>query len=224
MTNISSQTADSAPGQLSTHDLDRYLAVAHPENAVIIRFGPKIVEFLEGDERFLRTENELGWAKWVLKDSFLRGIRLVSARPISITRFRETYGEEAFEAVQGDVDGFVVHLDSDTIHVIPIDLLKEVEDIVFDHYRFESKAGYDYELEPLEWIRGRRGRKSVYVRLLVDGRTDRFIGRHGERAKSLTKRILSQTGVNATVVILKSGERREQETSRGGFPGNVRAA
>jgi hypothetical protein len=141
---ISFQPADDPePGRPSVYDdLDGYLAVAHPENAVIIRFGPEIVEFLEGDKRFLRMENELGWAKWVRKDSFLRRIRLVSARPISITRFRESYGEEAFEAVKEDV-GFIVHLDSDTIHVIPIDLLSEVEDIVLDHYRFESKAGYD---------------------------------------------------------------------------------
>jgi hypothetical protein len=195
-------------------DLDGYLAVAHPENAVIIRFGPEIVEFLQGDKRFLRIEDELGWAKWVRKDLFLRRIRLVSARHISSTRFRETYGEAAFEAVKRDVDGFCIDLDSDTIHVTPIDLLSEVEDIVLDHYRFESKAGLDYELEPVEWM---RGRKSVYVRLLVYGKIDRFIGRHGERVRSLRKRILSKTGANATVVILKSVEGREQETSQASF-------
>jgi hypothetical protein len=213
---LSFQPADDPErGRPSAYDdLHGYLAVAHPENTVMIRFGPEVVEFLHGDKRFLRMEDELGWAKWVRKDLFLRRIRLVSARHISITKFRETYGEAAFEAVKGDVDGFGIDLESDTIRVIPIDLLSEVEDIVLEHYRFESKAGLDYELEPVEWM---SGRKSVYVRLLVYGKIDRFIGRHGERVMSLRKRILSKTGVGATVVILKSVEGREQETSQAGL-------
>jgi hypothetical protein len=212
MGEIGSQPADNDPehGRPSVDDLDGYLAVARPENAVMIKFGPQIVESLQCDKRLIRMEDELGWAKWVRKDSFLRGIRLASNRPISIRRFRETYGEEAFEAVNGDVHGFYVDLDSDTIHVIPIDLLSDVKDIVIDHYRFESEAGYNYELEPVEWMRRRR-EKGVHVRLLVDDRfAGRFIGRDGGRIKSLSKRILSETGVNATVVILKSVERRDR--------------
>ena len=65
------------------------------------------------------------------RDSFLLNIRLnYAAGPRSIARFRNNYGEDAFEAVKADLQKFKVDLDSGKIEIIPIDPLPEVEAIV----------------------------------------------------------------------------------------------
>jgi predicted RNA-binding protein YlqC (UPF0109 family) len=188
------------PGSQEPQDLFEYLERAHPVNALISRYGPQIVELLEADRRFLRLENRLGWAKWVQRESFLRRMRVGRFASISITRFLENYGDEAFRAVRQDTRRFEVDLEHDMIHTIPIDPVREARAIIGDHYRSEFEAG---RVLGLEVELGTSSKEAVIARLFVEDRVvGRVIGKGGVRVKGLTSRILNEIGVNARIVIL----------------------
>ncbi len=197
--------ADSA-GNRGYKDLELYLTASHPENEVITRYGREVLDFLERDKRFLRTENKIGWAKWILKDSFLRQKRS-SSQPIMIANFLESYGEAALTAVKEDTERFRVDTSSGTIEVIPIDKLAELEKIVGYHYRRERATGRSFELE-IEESR----RRPVQVRLYVDAKDlGRFIGKYGYRLRALTARILNDIGMMTNISIKKKAEGDERK-------------
>ncbi len=180
-------------------DLELYLTASHPENVVITRYGREVVDFLERDKHFLKTENKIGWTKWILRDSFLRRMRS-SQHPIKIANFLESYGEAALTAVKEDTKGFRVDTSSGTIEIIPIDKLAELEKIVYYHYWTERATGHSFEWE----IEVQSRRKPVQVRLYVDAKDrGRFIGNGGFRVRALATRILNDIGVKASISIRK---------------------
>ncbi len=191
--------ADSDAENRVYEDLELYLTASHPENEVITRYGREVLDFLERDKYFLRTEDKMGWAKWILRNSFLRRKRSLSQHPIKIANFLKSYGEAAFTAVKEDTSGFRVDTSSGTIEIIPIDKLAELEKIVNHHYWAERATGHSFE-----WEIEVQSRKHVQVRLYVNAKDrGRFVGNGGFRVRALTTRILNEIGVKANISIGK---------------------
>jgi hypothetical protein len=209
------ESAAKAPETPTAPDLDEYLTVARPENELISLYGTRVSDLLRGRGRYLRTIDAFGWVKWVRRDSFLLNIWMTSNEaPRRVDRFLQNYGEEAFEAVMADSTRFKVDSESGRIESKPIDLLLEVERIVRDHYREELAWGHIYLIEPAEWVK----RKTVSLRIHVDGSPGRYIWKGGERIRWLEERILNEVGVQARIRFVRHPpglfERRESKTKQ----------
>ena len=206
------ESAAEAPKESTTPDLDEYLTVARPENELISLYGTGIGDVLRSKGRYLRTIDAFGWVKWVRRDSFLLKVwRTSNGGRGSVARFRQNYGEEAFEAVMADSMRFKIDSDSGRMESIPIDPLSEVEGIVRHHYREELTRGHIYLIEPAEWV----NKKTVSIRIHIDGNPGRYIWRGGERIKLLNDRILNGVGLQAKIQFVRHssppGENQEHD-------------
>ena len=106
---------------------------------------------------------------------------------------------------------FKIDSDSGRMESIRIDPLSEVEGIVRHHYREELTRGHIYLIEPAEWV----NKKTVSIRIHIDGNPGRYIWRGGERIKLLNDRILNGVGLQAKIQFVRHssppGENQEHD-------------